>query len=344
LAALLLTSLALSVRAMPALANDSTGFESTTGIRLAATADIRMASENLFISPTQIRIDYVFHNVTDHPITALMVFPLPDLDLSQGMTAANWAFPAARDNFLDFKVTVDGRLVTPRLERRAFFKGRDVTRKVAAAGALGIAPWLPGAYERQTAALPAAVLARLRQGGLIAEGDDPDTPQWHLRIRYSWTQTFPAGADVHLHQTYHPFVGTAVVDDVTGIDGRTVVGRLLDHHAPTADRYCLDRGTRRALIAAGKRNALAGAVAELDYILTTARNWRGPIGRFHLTIDKGTPANIVSLCWPGLRKTGPTTFTWSGTDFVPRHDIALLIFEGHAPHAAARASPGGGSP
>ena len=65
---------------------------------------------------------------------------------------------------------------------------------------------------------------------------------------------------------------------------------------------------------------------ELDYILTTARNWRGPIGRFHLTIDKGDPKGILSLCWNGLKKTGPTVFESTLTDFVPDRDIKLVIF------------------
>jgi hypothetical protein len=313
------------------MANDSTGFQSTTGIQLSSTADIRMQSEDLYISPTQIRIDYDFHSVADHPVTTLVVFPLPDLDLSQGLTAPNWAFPADRSNFLDFQVSVDGSPITARLERRAFFKGKDVTREVSAEGALEMAPWLPGAYERQASALPAAALAQLRRDGLIAAGEDPDTPQWHLRTRYFWTQTFPPGADVRMHQTYRPFVGTALIGHVADVSGRKVVGRLVGRDAPTADRYCVDPATRRVLAAAQKRQALAGQVAELEYILTTATNWLGPIGRFHLTIDKGKPANIVSLCWPGLRKTGPTTFEWTGTNFVPRRDIALLIFDGRDP-------------
>lgn len=319
--------LALSALTSPAMANDSSGFQSTTGIHLSSTTDIRMQSEVLYISPTQIRIDYVFHNVADHPVTTLVVFPLPDLDLSQGLTTPHWAFPVDASNFLGFKVRVDGKPIAANLERRAFFKGKDVTREVAAAGALGMAPWLPGAYERQTAALPAAGLARLRHEGLLAAGEDPDTPQWHLRTRYFWTQTFPAHADVRMHQTYHPFVGSALISNAAKVSGRKVIGWLVGREPASADRYCIDPATRQALLAAQKRKALGGGVAELEYILTTARNWLGPIGRFHLIIDKGKPANIVSLCWSGLRKTGPTTYEWTGTDFIPKRNIALLIFE-----------------
>lgn len=322
--------LAAALACGPAAANDSSGFQGTGGIELSANNDVQMTSEDLYISPTEIRVSYVFRNVTDHPVTTMVVFPFPDLDLSEGLTASNWAFPVKSANFLNFKVWVDDRPAKPTLERRAFFKGRDVTQEVAAAGALDIVPWRDGAYESETAALAKPALERLRRDGLLADGEDPDTPQWQLRTRYFWTQTFPPGRDVKVRLTYRPFVGRALIGKTGTIDGRTVVGNLVGERATGGDRYCLDEGTRRALAAAARRGTNIEDVAELEYVLITARNWRGPIGRFRLTIDKGAPQSIISLCWHGLRRTGPTTFTATANDFVPAHDIDLLIF--NPPH------------
>ena len=67
---------------------------------------------------------------------------------------------------------------------------------------------------------------------------------------------------------------------------------------------------------------------ETDFVLKTARNWKGPIGRFHLTIDKLKPDNLISLCWDGdLKKTGPTTFESTRENFAPAGDIKLLVLE-----------------
>ena len=317
-----------ALAALPAVANDSSGFEGTTGIELSSTDAVGMDSEDLFVSPRLIRVDYVFRNVTDHPVQSLVVFPFPDLDLSAGLTAPNWAFPAEGTNFLDFKVWVDGRPVAPTLERRAFFKGRDVTDEVKAAGALDLAPWREGAYDRQVAALAPAAVEALRKAGLIAPGEDPDTPQWQLRTRYFWPQTFPARSEVRISHSYRPFVGRTLIGKAEAIDGHTVVGRLVGEPPGAGDRYCLDPSTRRALGAAERRGTLSGDVAEIEYILLTARNWRGPIGRFHLTVDKGAPDNVVSLCWSGLRKTGPTTFESTIGNFVPSRDLDIVIFNG----------------
>jgi hypothetical protein len=40
-------------------------------------------------------------------------------------------------------------------------------------------------------------------------------------------------------------------------------------------------------------------------VLVTEANWKAPIGDFHMVIDKGAPANLVSFCGTGVRKTGP---------------------------------------
>ena len=84
-------------------ANDSTGFQSTTGIELTTTDAIRMVSEDLRIGLDEVRVDYVFRNVTPAPVETLVAFPLPDLDLSQGDTAPNWNFPVTGDDFVGFR-------------------------------------------------------------------------------------------------------------------------------------------------------------------------------------------------------------------------------------------------
>ncbi|PWC88893.1 hypothetical protein TSH100_06730 [Azospirillum sp. TSH100] len=330
----LLAILFLPMMGEDASANDSTGFQGTGGIELTRTDVIEMRSEDLSIGMDEIRVSYVFRNVSDHPVETLVAFPLPDLDLSPGLTASAWTFPKPADDFLDFRLWIDDRPVRPSLERRAIFQGRDVTATVEAAGALGMTPWAPGAYDGYARTLDPAALARLRDAGLIRNGDDDNNPQWTLRTRYFWTQTFPPGRDVRVRHVYRTFLGHSLLGDVNEIDGRGVVGRLVGEVTGTVnatgdDRYCLDAATRRTVATVQAKYpppAMPYGAAEIEYILTTARNWRGPIGRFHLTIDKGAPENIVSLCWNGLIKTGPTTFESTITDFVPDRDIRLLLF------------------
>jgi len=311
-------------------ANTSTGFQGTSGIELVATDKIRMASEDLYLSPTEVRVAYLFHNVTGQAVETLVAFPLPTIDLSLGTTAPNWHFPVNDTNFLRFTLEIEGQKLTPSLERRAFFKGQDVTKRLEQAGALTIAPWKTDekGYERQIAKLQPAILASLRKDGLLAEGEDPDTPQWQLQTRYYWQQTFPPNVEIKVNIAYKPFVGKALGGKTyADIDPNLAGGGRLvgESTPPKSNPYCLDNQTVQGLKKALKRGVWMDLI-ELEYILSTGSNWLGPIGRFHLTIDKASPDNILSLCWNNLQKTGPTRFESTLMDFKPTDEIRLLIY------------------
>jgi hypothetical protein len=106
-----------------------------------------------------------------------------------------------------------------------------------------------------------------------------------------------------------------------------------------AQNFCFDAGTRaeieKQLAVSKKANHQDGALLlafTTDYVLTTGNNWKGPIGHFHLTLDKAKPDNVLSLCWDGdLRKTGATTFEATRENFSPGRDIHLLVLQQHPP-------------
>ncbi len=330
-AVLLLALLGLAL-APAGSANDSTGFMGTHGLELARTDAIRMVSEDLFIGPERIAVDYVFRNVTGAPVSTLVIFPFPSVDMSVGPTAANWAFPAGGREFLGFETSVDGRPVTTTLERRAFLKGAEVTDVLRAAGILDVSPWADAAgrttdLDRVAAGLPPAVAADLVRRGLLGEGEFSDRdPQWTLALKAHWTQVFPPDRDVRVTHVYRPFVGTALVMDPGAVDGRQPVGRYLQDAPPDDDRYCVDPPTRRGMAAMRTRTPADTYIAmEIEYVLRTGANWHGPIGRFRMTIDKGRPENILSLCWSGLRRTAPTRFEFEARDWTPDRDVRLLI-------------------
>jgi hypothetical protein len=208
----------------------------------------------------------------------------------------------------------------------------------------------------------AGTLDELKRDGLIGPVEDSDnTPLWTLRTKYYWEQSFPPGVDVRVHHEYSPFVGNALIYRASEIDGKSYVGRhiemidgktyiygrhfemvegkpleYLDNRHTVDDRYCIDQQTRnsiaRAESSAGPGQSAFFSVSEIEYILMTGNNWRGPIGRFTLVIHKGRPENLVSLCIDApIHRTGPTTFESTVTDFVPKRDINVLFFVRNLP-------------
>ena len=68
----------------------------------------------------------------------------------------------------------------------------------------------------------------------------------------------------------------------------------------------------------------------VQYVLKAGANWRGPIGRFELQIDKGG-ADLVSTCpIPGLQLKRTTYgFNAVAANYTPSSDLDILFVSSH---------------
>jgi hypothetical protein len=150
--------------------------------------------------------------------------------------------------------------------------------------------------------------------------------RWSLRTTFYWEQTFPAKAETLIEHRYRPSVGGSA---------QTSLGSPSSLKEPWYDeykrKYCLDSdfyaSIDRLRKAAKSEFGPPYSEQRIDYILRTGANWSGPIGQFHLTIDKGDASSQVSFCGQGIKKTGDTKFEMSKTDFSPDGDLAVLILK-----------------
>lgn len=317
--------------ASEAAADDSSAALGMGGLVFTQSADIRMADEDLRISPKEVRIRFAFANDGAHDIDTIMAFPLPDIDTAEFSNSAIGTVTGDPVNFVGFKVTADGRPVAVSVEQRAFFNGRDVTATVRSVG-LPVNVISDQGYKLLVALSPEK--RKLLTSAGLAEFDEYNNalPRWIVRTKFFWHQHFPAGKTVVLEQRYQPVTGQFFFGSYDlkpeAADGQTLL-----------KSYCTDPGSKATLekmIAAKEKADPQGGgylnAYETDYILMTGNNWKGPIGRFHLTLDKLKPDNVLSLCWDGtLEKTGPTTFEDTRERFAPRADIKMLVLDAAPP-------------
>jgi len=336
---LLLTSLLLTP--VPTPANDGFGGLTATGLQFSQTAAVQMVSEDLFLSPDQVRVRSLFRNDSDAEVRGEVIFPLPPIALA-GLQESAFALAEdklRRQNMVDFVALVDGHRIAVNIERMAVVEppyeenrrpsaaydapGEEVT---ALLKNLGIPLSLE--IDQVTQALtrlPPSAQERLKARGLATfHGTEPPTPAWSIIERYHWTQTFARGKEVTIEHRYHPAPpGGIFVWPAQGTEPDPYQRQLIA-------TYCIDAPSQRAigrLLHPPTRSEYpgTGSAVLLDYVLTTANTWKGPINRFHLTIDKGRAGNVLSLCVDGIRKTGPTTFEVEKTNFRPERDLRLLI-------------------
>lgn len=307
----------------PARANDSAAELDAGGLVLVKDPDIGLAREDLRIGLERITVRYVFRNRSNGPRTVRVAFPLPPIDGEELVTSAQNLPDESSANFVGFTVTVDGAAITPQLEERAFLGTREVG-ELLRKHELPLNPMRRNAVEAAVAKLSPAAKAELVKAELITDEEGPGGGRWRSEAKFHWEQTFPAGRDLVIEHAYRPVKGSLLVgcSDLTDRAFRA--------------RYCLDdagvAGLRRIIAGAaakapdqgGGPDAVVHAVV-VPYIVTTARNWAGSIGTFALTIDKGDPKTLVSLCRKGIEKTGPTTFAFTATDYVPDSDLRVLF-------------------
>ena len=306
----------LALLPIPGLANDSTAILRAGDLQLTFNPDIAMLAEELTISAREISVSYRFRNASRRDIETLVAFPLPVIQVGED---TQYDVPQAdAENFLDFRLLVDGQPVMPKLELRAHRFGVDQTKLLAELGL----PLLPfGDLYARLEKLGKGAKQRLEHAGLadwhtsFGAGNTPlPNPHWRVRAAFYWQQRFPAGETVAISHRYRP------------VAGMSFFGEHVLSNAGLQRDYCMDDAFLRAARGLIERGEQA-MVRELHYVLTTANNWRGTIGEFRLVIDKGKPRNLVSLCRDGIKKTGPTTFEYRSKEFVPQNDLKVLIIE-----------------
>ena len=309
---------------VPALANDSTAELKTGGLVLLKSSKIEMQSEDLFISNREIKIHYVFLNNSLTDIATVVAFPMPRISMSGG--GDDIVIPNENSrNFLDFTTSVNGRPISARAELRAYKDDREITSILRAAGV----PITPNRQKTEVILnrLPQSKKRELIKDNVV-EGDAHKIsgPKWSLATTYYFSLVFPAGKETIIEHKYRPSVGES---NVTSLGDPSLASESWIKEK--IGKYCIDDATLNVLQSAKKTPDMdygsPFTEERISYVLHTGANWEGPIGKFHLVVDKGSPDNLISLCGYDLTKSAPTLLEINKSNFTPINDIYILIFK-----------------
>jgi hypothetical protein len=329
-----LVAVAALLIAAPALANDTTAELGTGGLVFITTDQLKMKSEDLFVSPEQVKVTYEFQNLTDKPLDVLVAFPMPDVE---GNGDFNVAVPDREsDNMFGFETTFNGEPVDATLHQQAYAFNLDQSAVLEEMG-IPLTPFGDRTHEVLQGLDDEAIQKLLHLGLVIPMeySDDGDTwktayePVWTLKSTYSWEAHFEPGETAEVVHSYTPSVGGTVA--VTFLAPPDQYG---DRATEYKKKYCTDddliKTVKKTLPSPQEYYAAPYYEQWISYIWSTGNNWAGPIEDFTLTIDKGDPKNLVSFCWDGdVKKIGPTTFQMKAKDWYPPydHELDILILD-----------------
>jgi hypothetical protein len=330
-------ALALALPLGNAVADDSIANLDAGGLMLDKTDQIELRAEDLYLSAKQVRVAYRFFNKTDQDLNLTVAFPMPDITGEPYLMVAipNEASP----NFLNFQTRVGGKAVDSTVEQRAFFtpEGGKESEITDLLKSLGV-PLMP-VGDATTAALKklgGPDRQKLVDAKYISVDGDDITALWTLRSKFYRQQVFPAKKEIVVEQSYTPSVGatSGVYFDKANLTGESL--------AQYQKKYCTNAGFLRAADLLTKRIAAAqakggdmpkdlrAAQTYFGYVITSGGNWAGPIGKFHLTIDKAYADNLVSFCGDGFKKTSGTRYETTKANYLPDRNIDVLILDRHA--------------
>jgi hypothetical protein len=304
-------------------ADDTKAALAAGGIAFADAVPVRAVSEDLHIGTKNIQDRWVFVNDSGVAAETQVLFRLPDLDVGRFFFERIGTVGKDPANFVDFSAGVNGRKVKPDILQRAFVGDKDVTDLIAAAGA-PLDPVIGKGYFNLDA-IPSAERKKLIDAGAVAVDSFGNLqPKWQVRTTLSWAQKFPPRRKVTISVSYRPVTG-----------GAWIPGDAFDPAAADGpvETYCLDEA---ALAAARARMAVRqhDKAVVFDALYGRFTDYRlanpatGPIGRFHLTVDKPDAKSVLSMCWDGaLKKTGPKRLETTAMDFAPTRDIRLLMLQ-----------------
>jgi hypothetical protein len=312
-----------------ASANDTMATLGTGGLIFIQTGTVKMLSEDLYVSPTEVRVKYEFLNEGEADERTLVAFPLPDITGSPDFMVS---VPTTdTENIFGFQTLLNGEPVEAELHQYAFAQNIEYTEKLLDLG-------IPLAPHSEAAIAAVDALSDEQKDELFGLGlivplefdsgqgwERQFYPVWTLRSTYSWEADFPVGETVTVEHSYQPSVGgtvtvTFLAAPHEGYDPATIYKQ----------KYCMDdafvRAVERTLPNPEERWGAPFTESWIAYVWSTGANWSGAIGKFRLTVDKGSPDNLVSFCWDGkVTKTSPTTFEMEAQDWWPPWDRELEI-------------------
>lgn len=337
-ASLLASVLCAALFTPQAGANDSIARVGAGGLTFVKTQDIRMASERLVITPEGIEVRYLFENDAPGPIDATVAFPMPAFGWNAGFSEMD-----LNNRPLDtFAVSADGAHVSTAMQRRALLDGQDITADLRRAGLSERQMFTTFGQKKNRANtddisfdFTPAQIASLKKLGALRE----DIPAWRVEETAYWQQVFPGYHPLEVTHRYKPFAGLiyAALYPDDDADGFPALPLSSQYGEERADHACVNEGAAegarnniiartRALFASGAKGVMV-YLNDVEYILGTARNWKGPIGDFRLNIRAAAPDDIVSVCFPGTpTRQADGSLEYHFTNFIPAERIQVNFY------------------
>jgi hypothetical protein len=182
------------------------------GLSLPPLADIRINRETVTIGSGAIAIEDEIENQTDRKRDIQIAFPLPDF--TKWDTYESAACMSHNDNFIDLKISENGKPVSLQLQQRATANSIDVTAELSKSD-VPLFHCNPAIDARLKALSPATIADWIGKGILNEYGK----PEWKLSSTYFWTTEFEPHEKKSISTSYR-WISGGSLEDMLNIESK----------------------------------------------------------------------------------------------------------------------------
>jgi len=307
----------LAITTTAAFANGAIAERKTGGLVFKQSDTVSILREDLSVSLNKITVDYLYKSEAATAQTVIIAFPMPGIPVNDDPGSLREILPEGSppENYMGFKVWVDGKEVKAEPFARALVNDRDVTEKITRAG-LPLHMLVDDA-NALLKKVPKPELDELVALGAVGQGESYGEPaywsEWDYQVAFEWQQDFRPG-ETKVSISYVPLAGyPADVGDSY-------------EKGEWAEAACVDAGVRAALAKRKAKGTAYYEVATVGYVLTTAKYWKGPIRAFNLSVEKPDAKALAAFCPTEAKKASPTRFEWQAKDFAPKADLSVVFY------------------
>lgn len=304
--------LTVSAVVMPVMACDANAALESGGLRVAPSRDIVIPQQDLFVSPYLIRSDVVIRNTSTRPERISGHFSLPVID-GNDLAATCVHLPFGMEaNFVGFRMSVDRQPVQPSFQERAVMRAADDPgRKTDISSLLNRhrLPLNPRHEDDREAVAALSDKARREIARVVPDALHGGEKFWRYEASFAWRHDLPAKRDSVVRYLYRP-----------------VTGWRQSLEPESYPEFCIDDETaaRIGALTSEDDSYFNGFIVWLDLDSTIAVRPASQ-AMVTLSLEALSPQGVVSACLPGLRRTGPTTYTWTGRADALKGTISILF-------------------
>lgn len=311
-------------------ANDTATVDYAGQLQFIKNEDISIQKETLeFISEknsweTFVRVTYIMKNESDQDKEIEIAFPLP---LNGVAYCINQFTCGPSCDTPEMKLLVDDKPVPGSWNVRLETADKKVSSKIKISDLPGLDndnycddPETTQKGESNSPRSPCSEVQRKNCELLKKETKqkkcEDAIDMLNLNRAYKWKYKFPKKKEIKVTHEYRPGRG-GYPHSLSGLPDLSDFKEDIYGIKEKDDKLCI-----KEMWPTWENKVTSYTGNWTTYTLRTGANWRGPIRHFEFIIQKNED-EIVSTCFPGLKKISSTQFKVTLKNFTPTADIAV---------------------